>query len=77
VIYAQTAFYENTGNGRNFAAQVSFQGHTTTGPQAMVLRTSTSAADTRPFTVLSPSGSTDGNLGQSQTTFVVFEVEPR
>lgn len=72
----QTTSYQNNVNGRVISTSAVITGHTTTGSQTMVFRYyAASGAGNKPFQVYNPNATDDARLAQTQSVFIVTEVE--
>jgi hypothetical protein len=77
-VLAQSHMYDENATSKIYSSQVVIAGHTQTGPQQMVFRffTSNNQGGNRPFSVYNPNANDDGRLGQTRSSYVVWEIEP-
>ena len=73
----QTTSYQNNVNGRVVSTSAVIVGHTTTGSQTMVFRyySANASGTDKPFQVYNPNATDDPRLAQTQSVFIVTEVE--
>lgn len=77
-VLAQSVMYEQNIHSKIYSTKAIVAGHATTGPQTLVFRyfTQSGAGGNRPFQVYNPNASDDNRMGQTQSVYTVWEIEP-
>lgn len=77
-VLGQSVMYGQTAHSKIYGTRVLMTGHTTTGVQDLVFRyfTQNGSGVDSPFLVYNPNSTDDGRLGQTQSVYTVWEIEP-
>ena len=77
-VLGQSLTFVPSGGSRLFPSYALVEGHTTTGSQTLQFRYFTASGDTghKPFLVYNPNSMDDNHLGQTQSVYTVWEIEP-
>lgn len=77
-VLGQSVMYGQTAHSKIYGTRVLMTGHTSTGVQDLVFRyfTQNGAGVDSPFLVYNPNSADDSRLGQTQSVYTVWEIEP-
>jgi hypothetical protein len=77
-VQAQSVMYGQTAYSKIYSTSAVISGHTTTGAQTLEFRyyAANGGGGNRPFQVYNPNGADEGRMAQTQSVYVVWELQP-